>query len=148
MADFAGAVAAIKARIAAQWATTPVGYMNEGKPQTHNDVSGEPEPWVLVEIVGTGGDIHAAGKPGNRVWLYDGLIHAHVFVPAGTGDATAREHAVALGEIFRGAQFYDDTPGHAVRCWAPRVDGGGNGSDDGLWFRVTATIPFEYWHRG
>ena len=147
MADFAGAVAAIKTRLAANWATTPIGYPNGDAPASRN-ASGVPQAWVLAEIVGAGSDIHGTGTPGDRVWLYDGLIHAHVFVPKGTGDATARQYAVTLGEIFRNAEFYTDTPGHAVRCWAPRVDGGGDGSDDGLWFRVTMTVPFEYWHRG
>ena len=148
MADFAGAVAAIKARLAANWATTPIAYVNEGEPVTRNAATGAPEPWVLAEIVGTASTIHGTGRPGDRVWLYDGLIHAHVFVPKGSGAATALAHAVALGDIFRNAQFYADTPGHAVRCWAPRIDGGGDGDDDGLWFRVTMTCPFEYWHRG
>jgi hypothetical protein len=148
MADFAGAVAAIKARLEANWATTPIGYPN-GDPAATRDASGNPQAWVLAEIVGAANTIHAAGKAGSVVYVQDGLIHAHVFVPKGSGDATARTHAVALGEIFRGKLFYDDvTPGHYVRSWAPRIDGGGDGSDDGLWFRVTATIPFEYWHLG
>jgi hypothetical protein len=147
MADFAGAVAAIKARLAANWSATPIGYMNGAEPVTRNAATGTPEPWVLAEIVGAGANIHGTGTPGDRVWLYDGLIYCHVFMPKGSGDDVARQHAVALGEIFRNAEFYTETPGHAVRCWAPRVDGGGDGADDGLWFRMTATIPFEYWFR-
>jgi hypothetical protein len=106
-------------------------------------------PWVNLEIVDTGSEIYGQGSPGNHVWRYDGLIYVHVFVPVNSGDALATQYAVAAGEIFRGTKFYDgETPGCYVRTWSPRVDGGGKGDDVGSWFRVSAVIDFEYWHRG
>lgn len=146
MPDYAGAVAAIKARLAANWATTPVAYQNEEPPETI--VDGVPVPWVYCEITNNNSELHAAGKPGSLFWIYDGLIELSVFVPIGSGIATALQYAVALGEIFRAQTFYNETSPHLVRCWSPRVDGGESGADDGNWFRVTCTVPFEYWHRG
>jgi hypothetical protein len=148
MPDYAGAVAAIKARVAANWTTTPVGWGNDANEPTKFDGSGDPSAWVYGEVINTSSDIEGVGKPGSQTWRYDGLIYLHVFVPVSSGTVTAFQYAVSLGEIFRGALFYDNGVGDFVRSWSPRVDGGDSGSDDGLWWRVTATIPFQYWHRG
>lgn len=149
MPDYAGAVAAIKQRVADLWSATPVAWAGDRNPTTTGG-GGNPVAWVLGEVVGTGSALIGAGLPGSQSWLYEGLIYLHVFVPteSDTAFATAAAHAVALGEIFRTKVFYAATPGFAVRSWSPRVDGGGKGDDDGLWFRVTATIPFHYYHRG
>jgi hypothetical protein len=148
MPDYAGAVAAIKARVAANWTTTSVAWANDENDSVKMNDNGDPIPWVYGEIINTWSGIEGAGKPGSQTWLYDGLISLDVFVPVRTGTALAFQYAVALGEIFRAKLFYDDNAGHYVRSWSPRLDGGDSSSDDGLWWRVTATIPFEYWHRG
>lgn len=142
MADYAGALAAIRSRLEANWTATPITFQNENQDPPSGDA------WINLEVVGTGSGIMTTGKAGDRAWAYDGLIHAHVFVPFGWGAAPAFEHAVALGEIFRAAKFYDETAGHCVRTLSPMVDGGGSGDDDGNWFRVTMSIEFTYWHRG
>jgi hypothetical protein len=151
MADYAGAKKAIEDRLAANWTTTRIAFVNKtpADPWPPKDDDGQLQPYVLCEVINTASRPAATGTPGNQTWLYLGLIHAHVFVPVNSGDELAGQHAVAIGELFRGKQFFDDvTPGCFVRTWAPMVGGGGDGSDDGLWFEVTATIPFEYWHRG
>lgn len=148
MGDYAGAVAAIKQRMADNWTTTPVGYQNEPDPQTM-DGNGVPAPWVYFEVIGNTSDLRGMGRPGDHVWLYAGMIAAHVFVPMNTGTDLAQQLAVAIGEIFRAAAFYrDDATGSIVRTWSPRTDGGESGAEDGNWFRVTCRIPFEYLHRG
>lgn len=147
MADYAGAVAAIKARFAANWTSTPIAYQNE-------DFADQVVPWVYFEIINSTADLRGAGTPGAHVWLYRGNIFIHVFVPKGQGSAEATALAVAAGEIFRAQQFYDATPGCAVRTGVgpdgegPRVDGGGSAADDGNWWRVTCTVPFEFYYRG
>ena len=147
MADYSGAMEAIKSRITANWSTTPLSFQNEPSPAVQ-DANANPTPWVHCEIFGLPGDIEGMGTPGNQTWLYDGLLHMHVFTPTGSGDAIGRQYADQLAEIFRNAEFYNGTPGFAVRTRTGYVDGGGPGSDDGLWYRHTATVPFEYWHRG
>jgi hypothetical protein len=150
-ASYDGAVAAIRARLVANWATTRITYQNEtpAAPWPPVDGNGVLQAWVNLEIAGTGSEIYGQGSPGNNTWHYEGQIYIHVFVPVGSGDALAQQYARETGEIFRGKKFYDDvTPGCYVRTWSPHTDGGGDGDDDGNWYRVTATIDFEYWHRG
>lgn len=151
MADYAGAKAAIEARLAANWPTTRIALVNKtpDDPWPPKDGDGNLLPYVLIEVINTTSSIATFGVPGEQTWAYLGLIHVHVFVPVNTDSDLATQYAVAIGEIFRGQLFYDDvTPGSYVRTLSPRLDGGGDGSDDGLWFRITATIPFEYRHRG
>ena len=157
-ADYAGACAAIRARFEDNWssggiALTPIAFLNEAPP-SRQDASGNAAPWVFFEIVHNGSYLIGSGTPGQQTIVYDGLIKAHVFVPINTGVDDGLAKAVAIGELFRNKVFFDAvTPGCYVRSGfdkngQPRVDEGDAASDDGQWFRVTATIPFEYWHRG
>lgn len=150
MADYAGAKAAIRSRLEANWTTTRITYQNEtpAAPWPPKRASGSPAPWVNLEIIGNGSHLWTFGTDGNRGWRYDGVIMVHVFVPVGEGIEQADEYAVAIGEIFRAAKFYDDGLGSYVRTLSPQLDGGGSGDDDGKWFRVTMSVDFTYWHRG
>jgi hypothetical protein len=146
MSDYAGACVAIKARFVAAWTETPIAFANQDPPQ-------EPWPpasgaWVYAEVVGNGSDLRSIGKPGDHMWTYRGHIFIHVFVPIGYGVEEPERLAVAAGEIFRAATFYDDGNGSKVVCISPQVDGGASDADEGNWFRVTATVPFNYLHRG
>jgi hypothetical protein len=151
VADPAGALAAINARFAAEWGDrTRIAEMNRAPeaPWPPKDAEKKPLPWVLIEPTFATSDIYGVGEPGKRLWRYDGLIAIHVFVPVGNGTAIAFSLARDAGEVFRGRKFYDATPGCYVRSWSPRFDGGGVADDRKAYFRVTAMIPFEYWHRG
>lgn len=151
MPDYAGAKAAIRARLVAGWTTTRISFQNEqpAAPWPPLTANNELAPWVDLEIVGTGSElIGASGKAGNRLWHYYGRIIVHVFVPVGSADADASAYALQIGELFRAAEFYNETPGFAVRTLAPEIDDGDSGDDDGNWFRVTMSCPFTYWHRG
>lgn len=147
MADYAGAVAAIRQRMIDNWTTTPIAFQNESPPEL-TDANGNDAPWVYFEVIGSVSGLRGFGTPGSNIWLYRGSIFAHVFVPINTGIETAHGHAVAIGEIFRAKGFYNDGLGSIVRTWSPQTDGGDSGSDDGKWFRVTCTIPFEFYYRG
>lgn len=150
MADFAGAKAAIRQRLVDNWTATPITFQNEAPaaPWPPVDADGFTAPWVNLDIATLDSAMRGAGTPGNQVWVTHGTIRVHVFVPTGQGDAQASQYATDIGEIFRAKVFYRDEPGCYVRTWAPRVDGGGPGDDDRNWFRVTMSVPFEYWHRG
>lgn len=144
--DWAGAAQAIEDRLRAQWSDTPIAVQN-GKDFPKADADGTLKPWVYLEIEGAGSTQRGVGAPGNQLWVDDGLIAVHVFVPVGKGAAKARQIASAVGEIYRAARFYDDVEGYFVRTFAPHVDGGGSGDDDGLWWRVSVSVPFEFWYR-
>lgn len=150
MPDIAGAKAAIKARLDANWATTRITYGNAqpADPWPPVDGSGVLVPWVNLEIRSLDSEIAGTGTPGNHVWKYYGLILVHVFVPVGSGTELADQYAATIGEIFRAKEFYNSTPGYAIRSLSPNNDDGDSASDDGNWFRVTMTCPFTYWHRG
>jgi hypothetical protein len=157
-ADYAGAVAAIEAKFVDEWKTgdPPAARTRIAVPNKTPDAPWPPrnesnalQPWVLFSVEGADAGFYAGGTPGNQLYLHEGLIYVHVYVPVGNGTAVAFQLAVLAGEIFRNQNFYNDNPkGSFVRTWAPRIDGGGPGSDDKTWFRVTATIPFGYMHRG
>ncbi|MDP1866997.1 MAG: hypothetical protein Q8L13_11740 [Bradyrhizobium sp.] len=155
-ADLAGALLAIKQKFEAEWVVgseprTRITEVNKDPPAPWppRDADNKLENYVLIAPVAVDGLHLAFGKPGNQTYLDPGLIHIHVFVPVGEGTEDANALAVAAGNIFRARKFYDDvTPGCYVRTWTPRVDGGGPGDDDGAWYRVSATIPFHYYHRG
>jgi hypothetical protein len=150
VADYAGAKAAIRSRLEANWTTTRITFQNEtpADPWPPKRANGSPAPWVNLEIISTGGGIWTFGTDGNRGWRYDGFINVHVFVPTGEGIELADQYAVTIGEIFRAAKFYDDGNGNYIRTLSPEIGGGESGDDDGKWFRVTMSADFIYWHRG
>jgi hypothetical protein len=151
MADYAGAVAAIKAQFVAGWTQTPISYQNETPPQQPwppVDGNGQSTPWVYFEVIGNGSEIRGAGRVGDNIWLYRGGIFIHVFIPENNGVETAQSLAVAAGEIFRAQTFYNDGQGAKVVCMSPQTDGGASDADNGNWFRMTCYVPFEYFHRG
>jgi hypothetical protein len=49
------------------------------------------------------------------------------------------------GEVFRAQTFYNSDPGAKVICGAPSIRGGDSDADNGNWFGVTVTIPFEFY---
>lgn len=148
MADYAGAVAAMRARFAAGWAETPIAYQNE-TPQDADGAALDPwppaGPWVYFEVVASQSDIRGAGLPGDNVWLTTGNIFIYVFTPLGYGLPEPLRLAGVAGEIFRAATFYQDGSGSKVICMAPNVDGGASDADNGNWFRVTCSVPFEFY---
>lgn len=161
MADSAGGVAAARARFVDQWkvdghARTPAAFQNEvpidqdgnPRPWPPQDGAGKPVPWVYFEMIFTDSTVRGAGRPGHHVWLTTGNIYGHVFVPQGYGVDAAHQLAVAFGEIFRAATFFNQEPGVKLICMAPRNDGGESDADNGNQFRITCTVPFEFYHRG
>lgn len=160
-ADYAGACAAIRQRFEDNWKVgeswlTPTRFVNDtqGNGLPLQDGAGIAVAWVFFEIVHNGSYIIGSGTPGQQTIVYDGFIKGHVFVPINSGLTDGLPKAVAIGELFRNKLFYDTvTPGCYVRSGyakdgQPRIDEGDATSDDGQWFAVTATIPFEYWHLG
>lgn len=156
MADFAGALAAIRAKFVAEWIVGPdprtrIALVNENPadPWPPKNPDNSLQNYVLLAPTGNGIGLCGFGTPGNQLTIYPGLIDIHVYAPVGKGTSDAFTLAVAAGEIFRNQLFYNNvTPGCYLRSWTPRVDGGGPGDDDGIWFRVSANIPFDYYHLG
>jgi hypothetical protein len=142
MADWAGAVAAMRARFEGAFNAAPVKYQNENPPQTPWPPA---EPWIYFEVIQTQSTLRGVGLPGNQTWLTVGHIFIHVFAPKGFGLAEHLALAGKAGDIFRAATFYNDQPNTKVVCYGPSVQGGDSSSDDGNWFGVTVAIPFEFY---
>jgi hypothetical protein len=161
MPDYAGAVAAIKARLVAQWVDgsnnplSPIVYVNKQPDLPFPPIdpaTGNPAPFLVCEVAGTKSDVYTFGNLGNRFFCYDGLILLHVLVPIDEGDARAQQLAVNAGEIFRAATFYVDANGSYIRTIAPNPPDGGSaanieGIQAGSSFRVTVSCGFQYFHR-
>ena len=163
MGSYAEAKAAVRQHLEDGWTTTRLTFQNETPAAPWPPTGGvDPDfpdlvPWVHLEITTLpGGGIRGAGKPGSQVFVTNGFIYVHVFVPTGTGDEVATDYAAQIGELFRNRKVYDAGDGCYLRTWAPRVDEGGpattqadlDWANTGNWFRVTMSCPFEYYHRG
>jgi hypothetical protein len=145
MADYAGAVAAMRARFVAAWgATTQVAFQNEEPPAS----PWPPEPaapWIFFDVIQTESLERGVGLPGAKVWLTTGNIFLQLFVPLNYGQPDVLALAQQAGEIFRAATFYvDATTGAKVMTSAPVIGGGGSNADNGNWFGVTVSIPFQF----
>ena len=149
-ADVAGALAAIEARLTANWSATPVIYDNNAptpEPWPPENTDGSPAPWVFCEIIDVDARIIGFGLPGDQTVMDTGFVKLNVMVARDSGLADGRTKAVALGEIFRQARFYDTDPTAYVRTTTPRVGRGGMASDDGNYVAVSCTVPYEFYHR-
>lgn len=144
MADYAGAVAAMRAHYEANFAGVPTQFQNEDPPQKPWPPAPK-VPWCYFEVMQTQSDIRGAGLPGNQTWLTVGHIRIHVFAPKGYGFGDHLALAQSAGEIFRSKTLYQSSPGAKVLCMAPSVQGGDSTSDDGNWFGITVSIPFEFY---
>lgn len=157
MGSYTAAKAAAKAALVAGWATTTIAYQNE-VPDPWPPVGGDgwPAAFVYFEMATMAGQtLRGVGVPGDQLSQTNGFIYVHVFVPDGTGEATATQYAETIGEMFRSKKLYE-ADGCYLRTWVPRVDEGGAAGDNseiagvnaGNYFRVTMSVPFQYFHQG
>ena len=148
MASLAGAIAAMRAHFVTGW-TTPIAYPNGERPAGiwPPQVDGKPVPWAYFEVLPSDSDYRGVGLPGDHVWLTRGNIFINIYCAQGAGVSPALELAEAAGEKFRAQTLYRDEAGAKVVCRAPICDGGGPDAENGNVFRVTTTIPFEFFFR-
>lgn len=163
MGSYDGAKDAVKAALETGWTATRKAYQNETPadpwpPSAVVPGSSFPQlqPWVYLEMATMPGQtIRGVGVPGDQLSQTNGMIFVHVLVPAGTGDKLAGQYAEAIGELFRSKKLYE-ADGCYLRTWVPRVDDGGDagaqseiaGVNTGNWFRVSMSVPFQYFHQG
>jgi len=145
MADWAGAVGAMRARFKDAFNAAPVAYQNEDPPRDPWPPAAPASPWIYFEVIQAQTALRGVGLPGQQTWLTTGHIFIHTFVPKGFGLADHLALAGKAGDVFRAATFYNAEPGAKVVCYGPSVQGGDSSSDDGNWFGVTVAIPFEFY---
>lgn len=147
-ATLAGALAAIESRLAANWSTSRIVLDGEPKadPWPPQDSNGNLQPWVFVEIEGDGADIIGFGTPTNNSVMDTGTVRFHTMVQTDSGLATARAHAVSIGEIFRQQQFYTSDATAYVRTLTPRISRDAS-VDEGNFIGMTCSVDYEFYHR-
>lgn len=137
-------VAAIKTR-AATFTDARLGWPNEdfaapvspsGYPVTTSGGAEIPAPFVWGEIRSLRSERLSGDGAGRSVIRDDGFIRFHVMVPKGTGDAGAYTLAETLAALFR-VQYFG-----GVQTLAPTPAEGGAGTDDGLYYGVSFSVPF------
>lgn len=136
---FAAVAAAIKARMVAQWASTPyaatdVFWQNEG-----NDVP-DAAQFLFVDIVADDQELAGiGGGPGGNLYRHKGTIDIQVLVPLNGGVDAGFVLADAAAAIFRGQRFAGINV--TVDCGTMPIQGGG-AADNGRYFRVDAVGEF------
>lgn len=139
--SFATAVATIQARMQANWTSTPLCFQNGITPDgAHFDPPADGvTAWVYFEVLpGSGSIAGFGGGEGNHTLRRGGVVFAHVYVPVGTGLATALAHTDAIAAIFEAKGF------SGIRCYEATPGGTGSGDDEGNWFRASISIRFEF----
>lgn len=136
--DSAG-YAAIKNRVATQWAATawssvPIYYRNE-----RFELPDEPTPFIVIEVLTYYEKLAAfGGGRGANEWEDQGSIFVRVFVPVDQGEETAMAIRDAISTIFRGQRFDN------VSCFGVVPAGGDSKADDGNYYEVAAVVEFSY----
>ena len=132
--------AAIEARLAANWTTTPVFLADE-----INDPPEPPSPFVVLEFPGGFSRQYTIGSPGSNVWLEEGAFMIHVMVPVGIDPGSglpwrkvARNYAETIAQIFRGQTFAT-----SVICYAPLPPQESERANGNYW-GVSFGVPFHY----
>lgn len=125
---------AIHDHLEAQWTATPIVFENEDWPTPDS-----PAAFVLVEIFGDFYDLASIGAgsvTANR-WRETGQLLMHVMTPTGAGTATARTYAKQLLDLVRGQEI------DGVIFRECSIGAGEPGTNDGNYFRMTATANWE-----
>lgn len=120
--------------LAALWTATPIVFENEPSP-----IANTPAAWVLVEIFGDfygQTSIGAAPQTANR-WSEAGQVLMHVLTPNETGSRAGRVYAKQLIDLFRGQEIA------GIRFRDASIGAGQRGTQDGNYYRMTATIDWE-----
>ncbi|MCV9997328.1 phage tail terminator-like protein [Pararhizobium sp. YC-54] len=120
--------------LVAAWSATPLAFENDGF-----NVPIDPEPWVLVEIVGNFFEQESIGAETRdaNLWREGGQLYAHVMVPRGNGSRQARVFAAQIVDLFRGEDI-------GMLTFRDASIGAGEAGDvDGSYYRLTATIDWR-----
>lgn len=143
--SWSAARTAIIDHLRANWTASPVTVHGESF-ERPKDSAGGPAPFVLLRILsGPGGNYSGYGSFGKdrkaRVEQW-GRIFVDVFMPINCGTDLAYDQADAIGELFNGVKLDP-----AVQCFAPAGDPGGQGDEEGNYWRAGVTIQFRHDYR-
>jgi len=115
---------AIESRLASGWSTTPIAWDNVYFSPPANS------PFLRMTIL-FGEELQVSMLNGYR---QHGIIDISVFVPVGSGTATAYSYADTLSGLFRGQQFSGISCRGAKTTRIPSLEKG--------WVQLNVSIPF------
>ena len=126
---------AIKAHLAASWATTPIAYENEN----FNKPDGA---WIMLEVAGTlyVQQTIGAGYGQENRWDEEGILYLHVLVPTGTGSVNARTYAKSLANLFRGTTLLRDN----LEFMDASIGMGDLADEEGNYWRITVSVDWRF----
>jgi hypothetical protein len=102
---------------------------------TSQNGSGDPDPWVCIEVQHVGGGQSSLGKPRARFTRH-GLVFVKVYTPRGKGMSTADE----IAQIVLDASEGQSSPGGVWFRNAQLRESG----PDGIWTRIDVIVSFQY----
>ena len=126
---------AVEQTLRGQWSATPLVFENEDWPTPDT-----PAPWVLVELFGDFFDQQSIGGGpalADNLWREGGVLLMHVMTPNGTGTREARVLAKQLADLFRGQDI------GGVEFKGASIGAGEKGTEDGNYFRMTASVTWQ-----
>jgi hypothetical protein len=123
---------AVREMLEAVWTGAPMVWPNEGL-----EVSDSSMPWVYCEMTGDSMEAMELGGA-SAAWVESGLVWIHIHAPTGTGTLEIRAIARQLSDIFRAAVI----PG--ITFGRQSLGAGEQGDDDGLYWRQSFTVEYEY----
>lgn len=134
---------AIRTYLLSAWTSTPIAFENENVDQNGNEVPPNPaHPWVDVEMTGTlyGQQSIGASVQADNRWDEEGVLFLHVLVESGSGSRTARQHAKALADLFRGK---NDLLAGNLEFLDAFLGSGRPGRREGNWFEIPVAIEWR-----
>jgi uncharacterized protein DUF4128 len=134
---------AIRAYIEAGFTAAPLLWPNE----RHSDTA-TPQSFVAVEVKGATNNIRGIGLPGSRLFIHGGVIMAHVFVPFGVGQATGDDLADAIALLLTRKDIPAPSGVQVVRTEDPSTYDGELSDEDGNYWRISVSVPFDFYYSG
>lgn len=144
---FAPAEAAIKGYVAANFSAWPIRWQGDPDFRSPLNVNGSPAPFIEAEIIGGYNRLVGFSKVGNRVFIHPGLIRFYLCIPNGTGTAVANEIADQLSAFMQRAEF-GQSGDQMVRTLDFSTNGGVAGYEDGNYFVLQSSVPFDFYYAG
>lgn len=135
------AKAAIRSLIELGFTTTPLLWPNE-----RIDSAEPPVRFVAIEVQGVTNEIRGVGDDGNRLFIHPGIVLAHIFTEFGEGETTADSIADEIANLLSWKQFDAPASPQMVRTHSPTMHDGELNSENGNYWRVTVSVPFDFYY--
>ena len=129
---------AIRAHLAAGFAALPIAWPNEDFERPVDAATNKVLPFVVVELFSGGDEQSSIGAPGDNLFRSEGRLAMHVYVPRGAGDDVALQHCKVLRDLFRGQEI------GGIEFRGGQIPPGGDGDDQGLYWRRSVSIDFRF----